>query len=145
VMLPEDLREVYAHHFSALSPQSFLKFWGQGTRETVRDKALAREGHVPDSLFFVLRGTVRISRGDRPVTDLAAGYFVAEMSLLTNRAATADAVAIDEVEVMRWPTAQVRLLQTRNPALWSGVQSVLGYDLVEKIKRGTTEKIGARA
>ena len=93
-------------------------------------------GEYPESLFFVLAGTVRITQGDRRVTDLGPGFFVAEMSLLTGEPATADAVAVGDVNVMRWPADHLRDLKDRSPAVWVKIQSVLGRDLVEKIGVG---------
>lgn len=133
VELPPELRQMYHRHFAALTPPEFLRWWRQGHRETLRDRHLARLGEYPESLFFLLGGTVRVSRGDRHVTDLGAGFFVAEMSLLTGEPATADAVAVGEVDVIRWPAGHLREMKDRNPAIWVKIQSVLGRDLVEKI------------
>jgi hypothetical protein len=136
VELPLELRSLYHRHFAALTPPEFLRWWRHGRRETLRDARLAQFGEYPASLFFVLAGTVRISHGDRRVTDLGPGYFVAEMSLLTGEPATADAVAIGDVDVMRWPADELREMKARQPAIWVKIQSVLGRDLVEKIGAG---------
>jgi len=137
VTLPEDLRALYARHFSALSPPEFLRWWRQGRKETLASGVrLARAGERPDWLYFILGGNVRVSRNHANVFELPAGYFVAEMSLLTGEAANADVDALDAVEVMRWPTQELRELRQRNPSLWTKIQSVIGRDLVEKIQRG---------
>jgi hypothetical protein len=133
VELPPDLRALHHRHFAALTPPEFLRWWRQGRRETLRGASLARSGEFPESLFFVLAGTVRVSHGDRRVTDLGPGFFVAEMSLLTGEPATADAVAVGDVDVMRWPADELREIKARKPAIWIKIQSVLGHDLVEKI------------
>jgi hypothetical protein len=58
------------------------------------------------------------------------------MSLITGQPANADVDAVGEVEVIRWSARDVRGLRERSPGLWTKIQSVLGYDLVEKIRRG---------
>ena len=79
---------------------------------------------------------MRVSRGHADVAELPAGYFVAEMSLLTGEPANADVTAVGPVDVVRWSTSELRELRQRNPALWTKIQSVIGHDLVEKIRRG---------
>lgn len=134
VALPEELREIYARHFSALTPTEFLRWWRQGEHRVVEHEPLARTGERPDWLYFLLKGTVRVTRGQTPVTELRAGYFVAEMSLLTGRPATADVDAVGAVELRRWDRQGLQDLRERNPMLWTKIQSVLGHDLVEKIR-----------
>lgn len=135
VQLPADLKPLYERHFAAMTPPEFLRFWKIGNREVLRDARLATAGTNPEYLFFLLRGTVQVSRDHADVTELSAGYFVAEMSLLTGHPANADADAVGEVEVMRWPTAELRELRARNPVMWTKIQSAIGFDLVEKIRR----------
>ena len=136
VVLPADLQSLYDRHFSALSPPEFLRLWNQGTRERVENQPLARAGQDPDWLYFLLGGTVRVSRGGGSDIDLPAGFFVAEMSLLTGAPANADVQAVGEVDVIRWSTRDLRALRQRNPGLWTKIQSVIGRDIVEKIHRG---------
>jgi hypothetical protein len=138
VVLPASLQGLYERHFSALTPPEFLRWWRQGRRETFENQALARAGQQPDWLYFLLAGTVRVSRDGHPVVDLPAGYFVAEMSLLTGKPANANADAVGEVEVVRWLRHDLEELRLRNPALWTKIQSIIGHDLVEKIRLGET-------
>jgi hypothetical protein len=136
VELPDDLRALHARHFAALSPGEFLRWWRLGRRQHIRDARLASVGEQPQSLFFLLGGKARVARGQAHVTDLAPGCFIAEMSLLTGEPANADVHAVGEVQVMSWPVADLRAVRDRHPALWSKIQSAIGHDLVEKIRRG---------
>lgn len=133
VVVPEALRALYERHFSALSPQEFLRWWSLGSRERLENARLTREGERPDWLYFVLEGRVRVSRGGETLAELPAGFFVAEMSLLTGHAANADAAAIGPLEAQRWPRAALARIRDEDPKLWTRVQSVIGHDLVEKI------------
>jgi hypothetical protein len=58
------------------------------------------------------------------------------MSLLTGETANADADALGPIEVIRWPIADLAAIRDRDPRLWTKIQSVIGHDLVEKIRRG---------
>lgn len=136
LQLPPELQPIYAQRFAALSPREFLRWWAQGRRHTVHGDRLTTAGERPDSLYFLLNGEVRVSRGATTVATLPAGFFVAEMSLITGHPANADVDAIGDVEVMQWPSRDLRAIRTRSPSLWTKIQSAIGYDLVEKIRRG---------
>lgn len=145
VALPIELRSLYDRHFSALSAPEFLRWWGQGRRESLEHEPLARAGQHPEWLYFLLNGSVRVSREGKAVLELPSGFFVAEMSLLTGAPANADVDAIDRIDVMRWSTRDLRDLRRRNPALWTRMQSVLGLDLVEKVRLGEARGAAAAA
>ena len=135
VSLPDDLRPLYERNFFALSRPEFLRFWSLGRRETLRDVLMVQRGSFPDSLYFILRGTVRVSRGGVHVTDLEGGYFVAEMSLITGEPANADVTARGTIEVVRWPVEELKELRESQPVFWGRIQSAIGHDLVVKIQR----------
>jgi CRP-like cAMP-binding protein len=136
VVLPAELQVLHERHFAALTPAEFQRWWRQGRRETLDHGALARAGEKPESLTFLLSGAVRVHRDGERIAELPAGFFVGEMSLLTDRPATADVDVAVRSEVMRWPRVGLDAIRQRNPALWTKIQSVIGLDLVAKIRRG---------
>jgi CRP-like cAMP-binding protein len=135
VVLPPALARLYERHFSALTPAEFKRWWAQGRHERLQDARLTRNGTQPEALYFLLSGTARVSRDGEPVVDLEAGQFVAEMSLITGRPANADVWIAGEAELVSWPVTDLRGIQERQPVLWGRLQSVIGHDLVEKIRR----------
>lgn len=135
VELPEELRATYEKHFAALAPPEFLRLWRDGERRTASNTQLVKQDSVPDALYFLLAGEVAVRSNGRELARLAPGNFVAEMSLLTGERTTADVHALGTVEYLAWPAATLTRLKARNPMLWSKIQSVLGHDLVEKIRR----------
>jgi len=135
VELPAELVPIHEKHFAAMAPQEFLRLWRDGRKGTMRDTQLVHEGTMPEALYFVLTGDVAVRSGGRELARLGPGSFVAEMSLLTGERTTADAFALGTVEYLAWPAATLAKLRTRNPMLWNKVQSVLGHDIVEKIRR----------
>jgi hypothetical protein len=137
VTIPPDLAGTYTRHFAALTPQEFLRIWNQGRREVVVGQPLARDGEHPESLYFLTAGTARVSRQGTPITDLPAGHFVAEMSLLTGQPANADVDALGEVEAVRWTVEELTAIRQRNPVLWTKIQSVIGHDIVRKLQSGS--------
>lgn len=135
VELPGELKPIYEKHFAALQPPEFLRLWNEGERGGMSGGRLVEEGTRPGTLYFLLNGSVAVRRGDQELTRLASGTFIGEMSLLTGEATTADVVALGDVEYMTWPAERLKRLRLRSPMAWTRLQSVLGHDLVEKIRR----------
>src|SRR5262245_54138364 len=84
---PDELQPSYERHVPALSPRDFLRWWALGRTESIQQARLTREGAEPDALFFLMDGRARVTRRGRLVTELPAGFFVGEMSLITGRPA----------------------------------------------------------
>jgi hypothetical protein len=142
VQLPAELRPTWEKHFAAMAPAEFLRLWRDGQAGAVTDTQLVREGTMPEALYFLLSGQVGVRSGGRELVRFGPGHFIAEMSLLTGERTTADVHALGAVEYRAWPAATLARLRTRNPMLWSKVQSVLGHDLVEKIRHAELHGVG---
>jgi CRP-like cAMP-binding protein len=137
IELPGELRDLHRRNFSALSAAEFLRVWNWGENLLLSDAALLRQGERPAFLYFLLAGEAAVVQDGREVARLKAGHFAAEMSLITDAPASADVVASGELSLRRWRVERLQALRTSNAVLWSKIQSVLGYDLVEKIKAST--------
>lgn len=135
VKIPEELKATHEKHFAALTPAEFLRLWHTGVRKSGTDLVLIRQDTQPEALYFLMEGEAVVRQDGRKVAHLTAGSFIGEMSLLTGEVCTADVAALGRIEFMAWPAQQLAQLRGRSPMLWSKVQSVLGHDLVEKIKR----------
>jgi CRP-like cAMP-binding protein len=145
VRVPDELRALYERHFSALTPGEFLRWWAQGEPARIDATAvLTRDGERPSHLYFLRDGRVQVRRGATTLAELPGGYFVGEMSLLTNRAANADAIATTPLDVHRWERDGLEAIRDRNPKLWTRIQSVIGHDLVEKIHLAERSGSGGR-
>jgi CRP-like cAMP-binding protein len=97
---------------------------------------LTRAGAHPSWLYFLLEGAAAVKRSDSVVTELSAGFFVGEMSLITGRPANADVDAVGEVRVHCWTRKDLTDLRARDLGMWTKVLSAIGADLVQKIQRG---------
>lgn len=139
IELPDDLKPLYEKNFAALQPPEFLRLWQAGERRVTTDGQLVKENTTPEALYYLLSGSVVVRHGQHVLARLEAGSFVAEMSLLTGERTTADVIAVGAVEYMAWPAEKLARLRSRNPMLWTRVQSVLGHDLVEKIRRSVVQ------
>lgn len=141
VRVPDELEALYARHFSALSPREFLRWWNLGRDETLQNERLTTNGQRPGGLYFLIDGAVRISRDSQTVTELPSGHFVAEMSMITGEPANADVDAVGRINVRQWAEHDLRTIREREPSLWIKIQSVIGLDLVSKIRRIDTDLV----
>jgi len=62
---------------------------------------IVKEGDVGDALYVVLRGRVRIEKGGQALAELGPRDTFGEMAVLDATARSADAVALDDTEVMK--------------------------------------------
>lgn len=83
VQIPREWQPIHLAHFAAMTPAEFLKWWRLGRKDGLRDAPLTHAGASPDSLYFILDGTVDVIRGETSITKLTSGSFVGEMSLIT--------------------------------------------------------------
>lgn len=140
VRVPAALQALHQAHFIALPPAAFLRFWNAGSeRVVVYGGELIRAGSHPASLYFLLEGQVRVALEGRELARLSRGSFVGEMSLLSGDTAAADVVALGPVRLRAWALPYLRELRQQQPLLWSQVQAVIGYDIVEKIRRSSAQ------
>lgn len=137
VELPAELKTLYEKHFAALTAIEFQRMWSWAERRTDHDIQFVAEGQYPDALYFLLSGTAAVCQGKRQIALLQSGTFIAEMSLLTGKFTTADVIARGEVEYMVWPALRLQRVRNNDPVLWTKIQSVIGCDLVEKIRLST--------
>lgn len=135
VRLPPALETLHRRHFAALTSQEFLAFWQAGSGRRAQAQRLVEQGVHAAELIFLAAGEVRVMAGSKAVARLPAGSFIGEMSLLTGAPTSAAVDAVGEVELRCWPAAWLQQVRLRQPALWSKLQSVLGHDLIEKLKR----------
>lgn len=138
VRLPAPLAALHARHFAAFSAPEFLRFWNAGgARTALAGERLVEADSHPAELLFIVAGTARVLQQGRQIAQLPAGSFIAEMSLITGAPATADVEAETALELRAWPSVRLREWRSREPALWPRLQSALGQDLVEKIRRAS--------
>ncbi|HSW12447.1 MAG TPA: cyclic nucleotide-binding domain-containing protein [Solimonas sp.] len=134
VQLPPELEAIHHAHFAAFSAGEFLRFWNQGQARAAQGR-LVDCGRHPPELLYLVEGVALVRREGRELARLPAGSFIAEMSLLTGEPTTADVDSLGAVQLRAWPVAGLQEMRAQQPLQWTRLQSVLGHDLVEKLKR----------
>jgi CRP-like cAMP-binding protein len=80
-----------------------------------------------------LHGEVEIRYNNQIVGRLYRGQFIAEMSFITGKAATATVKAKDRVQYIAWLQSEIKALETSDPQIFIQIQGTLGRDLIEKL------------
>jgi hypothetical protein len=134
VRLPPELEPIHRQHFAAFSAKEFLRFWNQGEAREAQGRLIENGSHPPE-LVYLVEGNARVRRQGHDVAELPEGSFAGEMSLLTGEPTSADVDALDRVRLRAWPVAQLQQIRQKQPQLWTRLQSVLGHDMIEKLRR----------
>lgn len=92
-------------------------------------RILAREGQPGREFFVLVSGTVRVTKGTRPLAELAPGEWFGEIALVTRGPRTATVTASTPVRVLVLTDRAFRQVVEEMPSIALKVMSVLGERL----------------
>ena len=93
---------------------------------TVGDgKAVVVEGEFEDSMYFIVSGTVHISRAGSPVADLGERDFFGEMAVFDGETRSATATAVGDVRLLRLARNDLFEVMEDQPAIGIGICQTL--------------------
>jgi CRP-like cAMP-binding protein len=90
------------------------------------------EGAVEQHLYAVVRGQLRVHRGERTITTLGAGSTVGELAALVPEPRSASVTALEQTTLLRIDRPLLEELLADRPALASGVIAALVAMLRER-------------
>lgn len=114
--------------FSALSQRQVRRIL-KGTLDYRYEpkKELVREGDDGETLFVILEGRARVTRGRRVVARLRAGDFFGEIAVLDRRPRSASVVADTEVRCVVLHRDDLRKILAEEPRIaWSLLGTIAG-------------------
>lgn len=139
IALSGGLQSIYERTFSSLRPREFLYLWNMGSEITTENQNLITRGQKQKDIALILNGKVNILRDGNSIARLGRGSFIAEMSFLTGKPATADVRAVGKVSLLSWPQNKLHHLQSMNTPLFIKFQNILGKDLARKVNPDSKE------
>ena len=113
------------------------------TRNLPIGTEIIREGVPVDSLFIVLEGDLRVSKGDVEIATLSTGEVVGEMSLLDSRPPSATVTTTTNATVFAVPRETLRSKLDRDTVFAARFYRALCVFLANRLGR-TNMQIGAR-
>ena len=108
--------------FAPLSDEELMRLADAGvSRVFAPGEAIVKKGQEGNTMFVIVRGSVRVQIPDgsvqRTINNLKVGDFFGEMSLLTGQPRTATVIADDETEVLRIDKSAIKPIFENNPEL----------------------------
>lgn len=123
---------LYKTALSSFTPVEVKEFVRIGERRRImKDEKIIEEGSDLDRLYFIVEGFTDILTGKKKVAELSAGYFVGEMSLLTQSKTKAEVRTASDCEFICWPHEKIDAWVGQDPSRLSMLQSALGAQIVE--------------
>lgn len=132
--LPSDMVDIYEKYFKVMRRREFLYFWNMGTIHKVSDTLIIKQGEHQKDVALILSGLVEIVKDGKHITELTRGSFIAEMSFLTGKPASADVYARGTIRYISWNQKKLKDSEKLNPHLLIKLHTVLGKDLTDKVK-----------
>ena len=143
VKLTPEEEEVRRLVFRDLTPRKVLQVLSIGSWTTAEaGERLIESGKSPEVLPLIVRGKVRVTKGDLVIAELGAGNYVGSALLLSGAPAEVDAVAVEPVRAVRWEVATLVRYLAANPETRIVMQGHLARDLagkLEKIAKGSAD------
>jgi len=136
VKLTPEEEEVRRLVFRDLAPRKVLQVLSIGSWTTAEaGERLIESGKSPEVLPLIVRGKVRVTKGDLVIAELGAGNYVGSALLLSGAPAEVDAVAVEPVRAVRWEVATLVRYLAANPETRIVMQRHLARDLAGKLEQ----------
>ena len=96
-----------------------------GEIEVEAGASVITEGAVEEHLYVVVRGSLRVHRGDRVIADLGPGATVGELAALVPEPLSASVTALGAATLLRIDRPVLEELLVDRPALANGIIAAL--------------------
>ena len=133
--IPEEVQDIYDTIFHANTNRQFLYFWDQGKAGFVENKTIIKAGDIQKDLMLVLNGTAEVKRDATVIAQLERGQFIAEISYITGKTASADVVVKEKLSYMIWDRETLDNLRKTKPAIMDKLDRILTLDMADKLTK----------
>ena len=133
--IPEEVQDIYDTIFNINTNRQFLYFWDQGKAGFVENKTIIKAGDIQKDLMLVLNGTAEVKRDATVIAQLERGQFIAEISYITGKTASADVVVKEKLSYMIWDRETLDNLRKTKPAIMDKLDRILTLDMADKLTK----------
>ena len=133
--IPEQIRDLYENIFHTKTNREFLHFWEQGKLHHTEGKTLIQAGDTQADLMLVLNGTADVIRQKKYIASLGRGQFIAEISYITGKPASADVISSQGLTYYVWDRKTLDKLRKYKPIIMGKLDQILTLDMAEKLTR----------
>ena len=135
LFIPEQIRDLYENIFHTKTSREFLHFWDKGELMHVDNKTLINQGDNQENLMLVLNGTAEVIRNDKKIATLERGQFIAEISYITGKPASADVLVPNDLTYYIWDKKSLSELRKKNSNIMQKLDHILTLDMAGKLIR----------
>ena len=135
VDIPEEIQDLYKTIFQTNFHREFLNFWNQGKLYHVEKETLITSGDTQVDLMLVLDGKADVVWDGGKIATLERGQFIAEISYITGKPASADVVSQEGLTYYVWDRNILNKLRKSKPATMRKLDSILTLDMAGKLTR----------
>ena len=135
LFIPEQIRDLYENIFHTKTSREFLHFWDKGELMHVDNKTLISQGDNQENLMLVLNGTAEVIRNDKKIATLERGQFIAEISYITGKPASADVLVSNDLTYYIWDKKSLSELRKKNSNIMRKLDHILTLDMAGKLIR----------
>jgi len=140
VKLTPEEEQVRLLVFPNLPPRKVLHVLGIGHWTTAEcGERLIQHGTPVHSASLLLRGKVRVTKGERILGDLVAGTIVGSALLFSGIPSEVDATVAEPVHAITWDLGTLQKYLDANPETRLAMQRHLAVDLAAKLGQQITE------
>ena len=133
--IPEEVQDIYDTIFHTNTNRQFLYFWVQDKAGFVENKTIIKAGDIQKDLMLVLNGTAEVKRDATVIAQLERGQFIAEISYITGKIASADVVVKERLSYMIWDRETLDDLRKTKPAIMDKLDRILTLDMADKLTK----------
>jgi len=133
--IPEEVQDIYDTIFHTNTNRQFLYFWDQAKFGFVENKTIIKAGDIQKDLMLVLNGTAEVKRDATVIAQLERGQFIAEISYITGKTASADVVVEERLSYMIWDRKTLDNLRKTKPAIMDKLNRILTLDMANKLTK----------
>lgn len=133
--IPDEIQDLYKNIFHTKSNREFLQFWERGRVCQIENDILIKTGDTQADLMLILNGSANVVRKGENIATLNRGQFIAEISYITGKPASADVIPKDELIFYTWDRDVLNELRKKKPAIMGKLDSILTLDMAEKLTR----------
>ena len=133
--IPEEVQDIYDTIFHTNTNRQFLYFWDQGKAGFVENKTIIKAGDIQKDLMLVLNGTAEVKRDATVIAQLERGQFIAEISYITGKTASADVVVEERLSYMIWDRETLDNLRKTKLAIMDKLDRILTLDMADKLTK----------
>ena len=101
----------------------------------VENKTIVKAGDFQKNLMLVVSGTAEVKRDATVIAQLERGQFIAEISYITGKTASADVVVKEKLSYMIWDRETLDNLRKTKPAIMDKLDRILTLDMADKLTK----------